>query len=479
MVSREKLLDCLPPFRDEWITLSSDQTVDTIISEVLSSHKYFAPYYDKIALYFDVGSIQKICNTLYRFCKQNFEYVEETEESQTTSVPSGLLERGHCDCKGYATFCAGVLDAIKRSTGNPIDWYYRFASYKNGDRVPHHVFTVVKTATGEIWIDPTPGATDKDPSWIIDKTVKTTNEMPLLRNIAGIGMIAAEDYNFAAPSDSGGILVDSGGSGGTDVVPAPVETTFIVSEPVTADENLSAETLSAIDILLRYGVLDSEGNVSDENLFALMSQLPAEEYQLISQARYKVDQQIIGGLFSNIWRGIKKVSLVGPRNAYLSLVALNIFGTATKVAQAITTDAGRQQLGDKWYKLGGNPDALFNAARSGAKKNRIGSGEIYIPPLTTSTSSGGTIGVAPIIPAWVAAASAIIAALTPLINSILRSQQTQNVPVIPGYDPNLKNTNGFGATDPLEWVKSHPLETAAIGLLGIFVIKKLSKRGAA
>jgi hypothetical protein len=61
----------------------------------------------------------------------------------------------------------------------------------------------------------------------------------------------------------------------------------------------------------------------------------------------------------------------------------------------------------------------------------------------------------------------------------LRSQQTQNVPVIPGYDPNLKNTNGFGATDPLEWVKSHPLETAAIGLLGIFVIKKLSKRGAA
>ncbi len=473
MVSREKLLDALPPFRDEWIMLSSDQTVDTIITEVLSSHKYFAPYYDKIALYFDEGSIQKICNSLYRFCKQNFEYVEETEESQTTSVPSGLLERGHCDCKGYATFCAGVLDAIKRSTGNPIDWYYRFASYKKGDRLPHHVFTVVKTNGGEIWIDPTPGATEKDPSWIIDKTVKTKNAMPLLRNIAGIGMVAAEDYNFAAPSNGGGITTDAPAG---EVV--PVENTFIVSEPVTADDNLSAETLSAIDILLRYGVLDTEGNISDEKLFALMSQLTPAEYQLVSQARYKIDQQLIGGFFSNIWRGVKKVSLVGPRNAYLSLVALNIFGTGTKIAQAISTDEGRQKLGEKWYKLGGNPDALFNAAKSGAKKNRIGSGEIYIPPMTTST--GGTIGVAPVIPAWVAAASAIIAALTPLINSILRSQQSQNVPIVPGYNPSLRSSDGFGGTDPLEWVKSHPIETAAIGLLGIFVIKKLSKkRGAA
>ena len=465
-------MDALPPFRDEWIMLSSDQTVDTIITEVLNSHKYFAPYYDKIALYFDNGSVQKICNSLYRFCKQNFEYIEETEESQTTSVPSGLLERGHCDCKGYATFCAGVLDAIKRATGNPIDWYYRFASYKKGDRLPHHVFCVVKTDTGEIWIDPTPGATEKDPLWIIDKTVKTKNDMPLLRNIAGIGIIAEEDFNFAAPTNGGGEI--SPDIPGVDVV--PVQTTFVVSEPVTADESLSAETLSAIDLLLRYGVLDSEGNISDETLFALMSQLPPEEYQLLSDARYKVQQQMIGGFFSNIWRGVKKVSLAVPRNAYLSLVALNVFGTGTKIAQAISTDAGRQKLGDKWYKFGGNPDALFNAARSGAKKKRIGSAEIYIPP----TSTGGTIGAAPAIPAWVAAASAIIAALTPIINSILRSQQSQNVPTIPTYDPSLTDTDGFGGTDPLSWIKSHPLETAAIGLIGIFVIKKLStKRGAA
>ena len=463
MVSREKLLDALPPFRDEWITLKTDQTVDTIITEVLNSHKFFVPYYDKIALFFDVGSIQKTCNALYKFCKQNFDYREETEEKQTTSVPSGLLERGHCDCKGYATFCAGVLDGLKRLTGNPIDWYYRFASYKKGDRLPHHVFCVVKTSTGEIWIDPTPGANEKDPSWIIDRTVKTQNAMPLLRNIAGIGYMTIEepDFSFAAPADGGGILTDFPTG---EVV--PIEQTFVVSEPVVDDDNLNAETLAAIDLLLKYGVVDADGNIFDDVLFSLMPQVSPEEYKQLSDARYKIEQQLIGGFFSNIWRGVKKVSFAIPRNAYLSLAALNVFGTGSKLAQAISTEAGRQKLGDKWYKFGGRPDALFSAAKSGAKKKRI-----------LGVYDGNTIGAAPAaIPAWVAAASAIIAALTPIINSILRSQQQQNVPVTEGYDPSLQYSDGFGGTSITDWIKSHPLETAAIGLIGVFVVSKVIKK---
>ena len=49
--------------------------------------------------------------------------------------------RGYCDCKGYALFAAGIIDAIRRS-GENVDWVYRFASCNILNRVPAHVFVV-------------------------------------------------------------------------------------------------------------------------------------------------------------------------------------------------------------------------------------------------------------------------------------------------------------------------------------------------
>jgi hypothetical protein len=466
--NKELLLEKLPPYQDRWVMIREEQDVSQIISEILNAHEDFSTYYDDIALYFDAGTIKKICTSLYMFCKENLEYIEESEQLQTTSTPSGLLTRGYCDCKGYASFCAGILDAIKRLTGKQIIWYYRFASYNALDRLPHHVFVVVKDQGKEIWIDPTPGADKKNPSWVIDKTVKTKNTMPLLRNIAGLGIVAVEDYDFSSPMvapDGGIVYPDTTPTG--EVV--PVEQTFVVSEAAEDDNELPVETRDAISLLMSYGIVDADGNFYEQNLFALQDQLSAEEFQRLAEARYHLEQQVIGGFFKNVFRGFKKVGLAVPRNAYLSLVALNVFGTATKVAQAISTEDGKKKLGDKWYKLGGNPDKLFNAARSGAKKKRI-----------LGINDAATIGAAPAIPAWVVTATAIIAAMTPLINSILNGQKQTATPYIEGYDPNLAYSNGYGGTDFLSWIKSHPLETAGIGLLIVLAIKKFSnKRSAA
>lgn len=143
-----------------------------------------------------------ICQDLFSFCKENLEYREETESHQSTLTPQGLLMRGYCDCKGYAGFIGGVLDAIKRQ-GKNIKWKYRFASYRPLDETPHHVFIVVDNGSREIWIDPTPTAVGQQPYWTLDKKISShTNsnnkKMALSRNIAGV-----VDHDVTAVSADG------------------------------------------------------------------------------------------------------------------------------------------------------------------------------------------------------------------------------------------------------------------------------------
>jgi hypothetical protein len=427
------LLNELPPYQDNWIVIHPNQSVRDIMTEVVNAHEEFAPYYDKIALYFDDSSVKKICDKVYSFIKRNIKYHEEPEETQTSALPTGVLTRGFGDCKHYSGFAAGVLDALKR-TGRNIDWSYKFASYDPASKTPHHVFVEVRDHGETIWIDPTPGAREKTPWWLMDKKVKTSN-MALMRNISGIGDIETAEM----PLD-----VDQ----------------YLAEADLEGDEEISDDEIAKIKLLLSYNVLDIDGNFHDDVLQQLATTMPAEDFKAISDARFSVGNQIIGGLFKKIFRGIKKVTLAVPRNAYLSLVALNVFGLATKLKQAFQTKDGQDRISDKWYKLGGNPDKLRNAVEHGSKKKKI---------------LGVSIGAAPALPVWVAAATAIIAALKPIIDSVLRSQQQQNVPMIEGYDPSLLNTSEMGGSGIFDWIKNNPIPVA-MGGLGLFLLLNKKKK---
>lgn len=183
MVTARELIGKLPPYKDQWIVIKDNQNVKDIILEVCDAHSEFAPFYDRIALYFDADSTEQICDNIYNFLKKNIRYREESEDDQTSAVPTGLLVRGYGDCKHYSGLAAGILDSLKRS-GKKIDWCYRFASYRLLDSTPHHVFVVVNDYGFERWIDPTPGSMENEPSWYVDKKVKVS-EMALTRNIGG------------------------------------------------------------------------------------------------------------------------------------------------------------------------------------------------------------------------------------------------------------------------------------------------------
>jgi hypothetical protein len=164
------LISQMPTYQDKWVTVMQKQEVKNIMREIYESHADFRKYYDKIAGFFWTGDIAGTCNNLFTFCRDNIRYVEESEDWQSTALPTGILVRGYGDCKHYASFIAGCLDAISRKIC-PVDWCYCFASYKLDQRTPYHVFVIVQDGENEIWVDPTPGAGDKEPVWEIRKRV--------------------------------------------------------------------------------------------------------------------------------------------------------------------------------------------------------------------------------------------------------------------------------------------------------------------
>ena len=149
------LLGRLKSFGGNSKMLVRDQQVPDIISAMLSAHKMYASEYDKISQDFYSGDGIQTAKKLFDFLKKNVQYKIESDKSQRIMSPSAILSLGKNDCKNYALFIMGVLDSLKRKglINNKI--YYRFASYRLLDEIPHHVFAVIQDKDGnEYFIDP-------------------------------------------------------------------------------------------------------------------------------------------------------------------------------------------------------------------------------------------------------------------------------------------------------------------------------------
>lgn len=159
------------PVRNQEVLVVQDQDERDIIDEILVVHNEFAGDYDTICKYFDQGDINETSEYIWDFLKKNLPYEAETIHDQTVRSPYRILQSGsRVDCKHFSLFSAGILDALKRKKGGTWDWCYRFASY-NWEPVAAHVFVVVFTDKGEVWIDPVLDAFNEDklPTWEIDK----------------------------------------------------------------------------------------------------------------------------------------------------------------------------------------------------------------------------------------------------------------------------------------------------------------------
>lgn len=155
-IGANTILNNLPYFNNYKVELASNQSVDDIIKGIKIAHIDFANDYDNIAHYFVGRNIEQTCKNIFNFLRANTNYFVESEARQTVKSPSAILQTKNIDCKNYALFTGGILDAINRSGIQHIPYVYRFVSNKLFDSSPSHVFVCAFDGDREIWIDPIP-----------------------------------------------------------------------------------------------------------------------------------------------------------------------------------------------------------------------------------------------------------------------------------------------------------------------------------
>jgi hypothetical protein len=153
MVSANTILGKLTPFMNQQSVVVENQGVNDIIGGILDTHKKYQKEYDKIYSYFIGNDLYETSKNIFTFLKKNVPYYIESNDCQYLKSPSSIVSTSS-DCKSYALFSCGVLDAIKKNTGEDFEVIYRFASYDPFDKIPQHVFCVVRGEGEEFWIDP-------------------------------------------------------------------------------------------------------------------------------------------------------------------------------------------------------------------------------------------------------------------------------------------------------------------------------------
>lgn len=181
----------LTPFKNSSKIIIHDQNVSDIITGMLNAHDKYKSEYDKISNSFAGRNVKTTARNLWQFLKNNVNYVVESDDKQMLKSPSAILYTGKTtgsDCKNFSLFIGGTLASLQRK-GFPIDWAYRFASYRLMDKLPHHVFVVINPGTkNEIWIDPVLNGFDQKKQYYykIDKKPKNMS-LIALSGIDGIG----------------------------------------------------------------------------------------------------------------------------------------------------------------------------------------------------------------------------------------------------------------------------------------------------
>ena len=309
MISREQILQKLPPFYNKRDILVNDQDVSDIITGILTTHAQYANQYDKIAPYFIGSNNYQTGANIWHFLKNNVPYKVEPESSQMLKAPAAIVtgsingRTNTSDCKNMSLFTGGVLSAINRA-GGKINWCYRFASYKLWDKIPQHVFCVINPDTNkEIWIDAVlPTYNNKKQYYYkIDKKQK---------NMALISLAGTDDENIIAGKKR--------------------------KQKKAAKKETKATKKAA--------------NKQKRQAF----------FKKLKEKAKKAGKLILK----------YNPATAASRNAFLLLTKVNTRSLATNLKKL--KDRGNTEAQTLWTKIGGNVSALNNAIDSGAKKKRLG-----------------------------------------------------------------------------------------------------------
>lgn len=393
------LIKQLPPYKGNERLVNRRQDTFDIIREIIKKHRACASQYDKIAADFWKGSVPATAANLYWFAKRHLPYQVEPTFTQTVKTPAAILQERNQfgnDCKHYASFIIGVGEALRRK-GHPVKCFYRFASYKDKERNPGHVFAVFVDNGKEIWVDPVPeiGGFNKRylvPCHTMDKMPpmsRNGNSIGSLYDISGIGEYALQPTRTIA------------GYNPTNII--------------------AGERIHWLEEMHRMHHMHPH-HMHHMHMMPYGPRPMGKAHKKKKKAHHGLHLKIKaphikiqpGKLF-------KKIAMAPSRNAFLLLVKLDTFSLATNMHKKILNDPNKwAKLRSFWEKLGGNSNKLHTAISNGvATYNKL-----HPKHKITGTSyneygmADDSMGVVQVAGAAVLAAAApVIAAITSLLKS--------------------------------------------------------------
>lgn len=311
------------PYLGKRELLVKDQKTSDIVTAIRKFHKAYNKDYDSIADQFWAGSVADTARFLFDFLKKHIVYDVEPQEVQTVKSPGAIIAEKHGDCKHYASFITGIANALERQ-GHPIHAFYRFVADNPGSEV-HHVFSVItdKNTGKEYWVDP---------------VLKTFDTRPKFYN--------TKDFDMALYSVSG--------------------TNYGVSMPQVGDSDEVGNIFKKLGKGIQNAVHKVEHSVQVNTANAGKG-IQHQAHALAVNAK-------------NAGKGVQKaaqavehiavkVAAAPARNAFLALLDLNAFNLATRMSEAIKSH--KNEVLDRWRKIGGDPNKLINAINNGLKHKAV------------------------------------------------------------------------------------------------------------
>lgn len=381
---KSELLQQLKPYSGRKVLVTTKQSTNDIIKELLKAHSENANEYDKICDQFWTGNEKRTLRKIFDYCKKNIRYEVEPDELQTVKSPSAIIAQGKGDCKHYASFCNGLISAINRKYGTNMNNVFRFAGYNIGATEPQHVYCAVRLSDNKttIILDPVLETynNEKPATFIKDKEA-------MLYRISGMGATVADKMNAA-------------------ILRKHTEQMLLFPKVLNSlpTNELKTYFKQGVSLFTQFNKGIIPGNKSLEGWATdvlQMKGMPEKAKKLrdywLSSGRFQknttIDQDIKKGIdkaVSDAREVFLKFSLAIPRNAFLLLVKANVFGLAVKLARA--WNAGeRQKIEGKWINdFGGAGSSLQKAIREGIKSYN------YYNKRNEKTISGASIGVEPI-----------------------------------------------------------------------------------
>ena len=391
MLNSQDILNIIPAPKMEREIIVRYHQVPDIVDGTFAMHKKSGNEYDKFANIFWKGSDIETARYLFDFVKENIPYNVERAADQTGKFPARILIDGikkkNNDCKHYALFICGVMDALKRQ-GYKIEPVYIFASDIKGEKQPTHVFAAIKTPGGLVWVDPVLNGFNQYHTYYIFKQYKPPTVM----------------YSHLSGVDTDSI---DGPRGYGNFPWLEHHHPHIMHHPHHMHQGHHMNPVQ----------IGKHGHGKEKLKKAL--------------------KKIAPGKF------LLKVGMATSRNAFLGLLKVNAFQMAARMFEHGQTPAGKGKLQHLWKSVGGKWSALAHNINVGYKHYLFQ----HKRKISPSMHMLGAAISGPEIPALLAAAAPILKAFSDLLKQLGAGPAAQH---IDDAKHQLAHAHNKGETDDTE-----------------------------